>query len=87
MEKTKAMVTINWRGKEKKRGLTEKAIETLRKASVKAQRPNLMEDADKLDAEYEKTKEVIVVNGVKQVPIFTFEKELEMVKQYVRVRL
>lgn len=87
MEKTKAMVTINWRGNEKKRGLTEKAIETLRKVSIKCERPALMEDADKLDAEYEKLKEIIVVNGVKRVPIFTFERELEIVKQYARVRL
>jgi len=87
MEKAKAMVTVNWRGKEDKRGLTETAIETLRKTSIKAQRPTLMEDADKLQAEYDKSREIINVGGVRQVNVFTFEKELTMVKQFVRVRL
>lgn len=87
MEKKKAMVTINWRGKENKRGLTETAIETLRRVGEKANRPILIEDADKLAGEYFKMYDKETTPDLKQLNIFSFERELEMVKQYVRVRL
>jgi hypothetical protein len=87
MENKKSMITINWRGKENKRGLVETAMETMRKVSVKCDRPTLMEDADKLEGEYMKCYQIIEVKGLKQLSVFPFEKELAMVKQYVRVRL
>lgn len=86
MEKTKAMVTVNWRGKENKRGLTETAIETLRKTSLSANRPELTDEANKLHEEYEKLKELIHINGVRQSSLFSYDRELQLVKKYVRVR-
>lgn len=87
MDKNKANITINWKGKENKRGLTELALQTMRYVGSQHNRPTLMEEADKLSVEYERAKETLIVKGIRQLNLFSWTKELEMVRQYVKVRL
>jgi len=68
-------LTVNWRGKEKKRGLTETAIELLRKTDHH-------EDADHLLQQYN------AMLSAKNEPDkgYSFANELELVSHFVRVR-
>lgn len=81
-------ITINWRGKKGQRGLIETTLETLRSvgARLKFNGNDLFERADKLEAEYNKywhPKTDANIDISKRV--FTPEKEMSIVKKYVRV--
>lgn len=64
-------ITVNWTGKVGKRGLTETAIETLMKAGHH-------DNADNLKGRYH----AMITAGE-----FGIQKELEMVKKFVRVKI
>lgn len=74
----KSMVTINWRGKFGKRGLTENACDVMRKISIKTKKDQLMKDVDNLKGEiYQLTQE----------KVFSLQKEIEIVREYVNVKV
>jgi len=68
----KSKATINWKGKETIRGLTENALELLRKLEMH-------KEAENLEGEYNHYK--------MNAKVFVFKEELEIVEKYVNVRL
>jgi len=73
-----SFVTINWRNKVGKIGLTEKTLETLRKLSLKSKKngSNYEDLVNKLEKDY---------HDLKQVPIFDLQEEIKVNNKYVRV--
>jgi len=73
-----SFVTINWRNKVGKRGLTEKTLETLRKLTLKSKKNgyNYEDLVNKLEKDY---------HDLKQVPIFDLQEEIKVNNKYVRV--
>jgi len=78
-KKRQSHITINWQKKKGRRGLTEAAIEMMRKVSEKPNNPLLEEQIKSLEKEYS--------NMWQQDVVFSFDDEIKMVQKYVRVRL
>lgn len=79
MSQKQSMITINWIGQEGKRGLTQLAIETMQKVAVKAEKPTLLSESEKLFEEYGRL--------IDRSKIFSLDDEMTLVKKYVRVRV
>ena len=71
-------LTINWRGKQDGRGLTELTMETLITVGEKLKNYQMIKDAEILEEKY---------NALKEVKLFSKAEELETVKEFVRVML
>lgn len=69
-------ITINWKEKNGCRGLTEVAVETLRKLGVKQDNSQHITNAEELEKLYEKRK---------WDKDFNFAREVEIVSEYVDV--
>lgn len=78
------MITINWRGKGKVRGLAELAEETLREVGVDLKKEDLINKANELKDAYEKARQ-IKTKDLRTISIFSFDKELELVQHFVKV--
>lgn len=72
-------LTVNWQGKVGQRGLTETAIELMRGLSDKIKKPNLIDEAEKLEKEY--------FGAIKNTKFFNFQQELDIVSKYIKVRI
>ena len=69
-------ITMNWRGKSEKRGLTEFTVDKMREIAVKLKKDSIASEADKLWDAY--TRALLEKD-------FTVQKEIELVSEYVRV--
>ena len=70
-------LTINWKGKFGKRGLTEDACEFLIKQSIKLKKPSLEKDSEDLKKEYH----AYMMNN----KIFNLNDEVSFVGKYLKV--
>lgn len=69
-------LTINWRGKEGHRGLTEYAVEKMRKFAAEEKNDSILKEADELWSIYDRRR------GEKD---FTNREEIALVSEYMRV--
>lgn len=76
----KSFVTINWKNKVGKRGLTETSLELLRDLTLRAKKNGsaFQEIADKLEKNY---------SELKKQSVFDFQEEISINKKYVNVIL
>jgi hypothetical protein len=75
----KSSITINWKGKEGKRGLSELAIEKLLSVGNKHKKDDLVKKAEQLEADYNSLK-------IKE-KIFDVQKEIDIVGKYINIRV
>ena len=78
MEKQKqSNITINWKGKSDKRGLTEFTMETMRKMLGRHEKfPDINTKLEEIRVAYEE---------LKADKFFSIEKEIKMLSKFVRV--
>jgi hypothetical protein len=76
-----SFVTINWKGKFGRRGLTETSLEILRDLALRAKTngSNFQELVDKLEKDYSTL--------IQQSKIFDLQEEIHINSKYVRVLL
>lgn len=83
------MVTVNWKGKENSRGLSETAIESLNRVGIKLNKSELISASESLQKEYFQMCALSMKPADKlgQKKFFTLREERDMVSKYVNIKV